>query len=72
MQSQPTNIASAVAGVGAGWLMTAGATVLALPAAPLVAVVAVSFVAGVLVQWVIVKTGLDKTVSDALKIEDDE
>jgi len=52
--------------------MTAGATALALPAAPLVAVVAVSFVAGVLVQWVIVETGLDKTVGDALKIEDDE
>lgn len=72
VQSQPTNIASAVAGVGAGWLMTAGAAALALPAAPLVAVVAVSFVAGVFVQWVIVRTGLDKTVSDALKIEDDE
>jgi hypothetical protein len=68
--TQPTNVVSALVGIGAGAAVTAGAAALALPAAPLVLVIAVGYFAGVLAQYVIIETGLDKTVGNALRIGD--
>lgn len=67
--SQPTNIASFAAGVGAGYALATATTLLAVPAAPLLVVVAVGFLAGLGVQALFIETGLDKKIGNALNIE---
>jgi hypothetical protein len=67
--SQPTNIVSAAVGVGSGYALAGAAAMFAVPAAPLVVVVAVGFVAGMVVQWAMVDFGVDKVIGNALKIE---
>lgn len=67
--SQPTNIVSAAVGVGSGYALAGAAALFAVPAAPLVVVVAVGFVAGMVVQWAMVDFGVDKVIGNALKIE---
>lgn len=67
--SQPTNIASAAVGVGSGYALAGAAALFAIPAAPLVVVIAVGFVAGLVMQWAMVEYGVDKVIGNALKIE---
>ncbi|WP_256657441.1 hypothetical protein [Pseudomonas sp. R3-18-08] len=68
VHNQPTNILSAAVGVGAGYALTGAAALLAVPAAPLVVVVAVGFVAGLGMQWAMVGFGIDKMIGNALEI----
>ncbi|MDU8432875.1 hypothetical protein RYA99_27300 [Pseudomonas syringae pv. actinidifoliorum] len=67
--SQPTNIVSAGFGVGTGYAMAAAAAFFAVPAAPLVVVIAVSFGVGLVAQWVMVEFGIDKKIGKLLEIE---
>ena len=69
VHSQPTNIVSAGFGVATGYAMAAGATFFAVPAAPLVVVVAVSFGVGLVAQWAMVEFGIDEMIGKALEIE---
>ncbi|VVQ26157.1 hypothetical protein PS928_06382 [Pseudomonas fluorescens] len=67
--SQSTNIVSAAVGVGSGYALAGAAALFAVPAAPLVVVVAVGFVAGLVVQWAMVEFGVDNVIGNAMKIE---
>ncbi|MNL24788.1 hypothetical protein D3C87_1462380 [compost metagenome] len=49
--------------------MAGAAALFAVPAAPLVVVVAVGFVAGLVVQWAMVEFGVDNVIGNAMKIE---
>lgn len=67
--TQPTNIVSAAAGVGSGYALAGATAMLAIPAAPLVVVVAVGFLAGLAMQWAMVEFGVDRKIGNALRIE---
>lgn len=48
------------------------ATAAMIPAAPLIVVLAVGWIAGLGAQWAIINTGLDKKIGNALKIENEK
>ncbi|ALE00617.1 hypothetical protein A988_18168 [Pseudomonas syringae BRIP39023] len=66
--NQPTNVISAVAGIGGGSAVGIVTGALSLPAAPLAVVIGVGFIVGLGVQWVIVENGWDKKIGKALQI----
>lgn len=72
VDSQPTNIISAAVGIGAGYALGGMATAAMIPAAPLIVVLAVGWIAGLGAQWAIINTGLDKKIGNALKIENEK
>ncbi|MFI3048000.1 hypothetical protein [Pseudomonas coronafaciens] len=65
--SQPTNVISAIAGIGGGSAVGVITGALSLPAAPLAVVIGFGFIVGLGVQWVIVENGWDKKIGDALQ-----
>lgn len=67
--SQPTNIASAAAGMIAGSFVGAAAAGIAFSAATLIVVIAVGWIAGVGMQKLIIDTGYDIKIGNALKVE---
>lgn len=66
--SQPTNIASAAAGMAGGAFVTVAFTAASLGAAPLTLVLLVGWGAGLGVQALIVNKGWDKDLGDMLKL----